>query len=485
MVTLGRLILLNGADRLDLGERDADLPERVLDAADHTWAASRSRSRTSASSASRSAPSSSSILLFRLTKVGLGLRAAALAPDASRLLGVRVSLDARARLGARGDARRALRDDDRADRVPRPEHDAGDPALRPRGGGARRPGQPDRRGRRRPRRSASSLNLVGTYVDFWGIDLGGQMRLVAGLAIILGVLLVRPDRPVRPRPSRGGSDAPRLEAGAGRAGRRRRLRRRGRPRPARARHLPGVPVRLRRDLLHRDRRPEHPHRLHGPDLARPRRLHGDRRVHDGDPHRRPRLARVWHDPARRPRRRRRGVLFGIPARASRVSTSRSRRSGSRSRRRPCSRSTRASPAVSSARRCRCHDNDWLYYVDWTIALVLLALAWLLLQREARARLPGAPRLGGRRRVLRDRPRRRTRRLAFGVSAFYAGVAGSLLAITVAFVNPDTYPIKLSIFLVVGAVAAGLGSLWGLAVRRRADRVPARCTRRTSRGRPPT
>lgn len=42
------------------------------------------------------------------------------------------------------------------------------------------------------------------------------------------------------------------------------------------------------------------------------------------------------------------------------------------------------------------------------------------------------------------------------------MAGSLLAITVAFVNPDTYPVKLSIFIVVGAVAAGLGSLWGLA-----------------------
>ena len=25
-----------------------------------------------------------------------------------------------------------------------------------------------------------------------------------------------------------------------------------------------------------------------------------------------------------------------------------------------------------------HDNDWLYYVDWTVALILLALAWLLL-----------------------------------------------------------------------------------------------------------
>jgi len=36
------------------------------------------------------------------------------------------------------------------------------------------------------------LNLIGTYVDFWGIDLGGQMRLVAGLAIILVVLLLRP-----------------------------------------------------------------------------------------------------------------------------------------------------------------------------------------------------------------------------------------------------------------------------------------------------
>jgi branched-chain amino acid transport system permease protein len=37
-----------------------------------------------------------------------------------------------------------------------------------------------------------ALNLIGTYVDFWGIDLGGQMRLVAGLAIILVVLLFRP-----------------------------------------------------------------------------------------------------------------------------------------------------------------------------------------------------------------------------------------------------------------------------------------------------
>ena len=54
-------------------------------------------------------------------------------------------------------------------------------------------------------------------------------------------------------------------------------------------------------------------------------------------------------------------------------------------------------------------------------------------------------------------------LAFGVSAFYPGVAGSLFAIAVTVVSPDTYPVTLSIFLVVGAVAAGLGSLRGLAL----------------------
>jgi len=105
-------------------------------------------------------------------------------------------------------------------------------------------------------------------------------------------------------------------------------------------------------------------------------------------------------------------------------------------------------------------NDWLYYQNWTVALVLLAVAWLLLRgRTGRAF-----------RAVRDSevaavsfgihlPTYKT--VAFGVSAFYAGVAGSLFAITVAYVNPDTYPIKLSVYLVVGAVAAGLGSLWGL------------------------
>ena len=60
---------------------------------------------------------------------------------------------------------------------------------------------------------------------------------------------------------------------------------------------------------------------------------------------------------------------------------------------------------------------------------------------------------------------RYKTLAFGVSAAYAGVAGSLFAIATTFVNPDTFPIALSIFLLVGVVVGGLGSLVGLDRRR--------------------
>ena len=105
-------------------------------------------------------------------------------------------------------------------------------------------------------------------------------------------------------------------------------------------------------------------------------------------------------------------------------------------------------------------NDWLYYLCWTIALVGYVVAWLLLRgRTGRAF-----------RAVRDSetaaqssgvslPKYKT--LAFGVSAAYAGVAGSLFAIATTFVNPDTFPIALSILLLVGVVVGGLGSLVGL------------------------
>ena len=105
------------------------------------------------------------------------------------------------------------------------------------------------------------------------------------------------------------------------------------------------------------------------------------------------------------------------------------------------------------------ENDWLYYLTWSIGGVLFVLAWALL----------SGRLGRSLRALRDSETAAassginlaTHKIAaFGISAAYAGVAGSLLAINIAYVNPDTYPIVLSLYLLVGVAVGGLGSLWG-------------------------
>jgi branched-chain amino acid transport system permease protein len=105
-------------------------------------------------------------------------------------------------------------------------------------------------------------------------------------------------------------------------------------------------------------------------------------------------------------------------------------------------------------------NDWIYYLSWTTALIGYVIAWLLLRGRTGRAL----------RAVRDSetaaqssgvslPRYKT--LAFGVSAAYAGAAGALFAISTTFVNPDTFPVALSILLLVGVVVGGLGSLVGL------------------------
>ncbi len=105
-------------------------------------------------------------------------------------------------------------------------------------------------------------------------------------------------------------------------------------------------------------------------------------------------------------------------------------------------------------------NNWLYYLTWGIALVLLAGAWFLLRGKTGRALQ----------AIRDSEVAAAssgvnlatyKTLAFGISAFYAGVAGALYAIANAYVNPDVFPIILSIYLVVGLVVGGLGSLVGL------------------------
>jgi branched-chain amino acid transport system permease protein len=55
---------------------------------------------------------------------------------------------------------------------------------------------------------------------------------------------------------------------------------------------------------------------------------------------------------------------------------------------------------------------------------------------------------------------RYKSLAFGISAMYTGIAGSLGAIAIQFVAPDSFDIFLSIVFLVGIVIGGLASISG-------------------------
>lgn len=101
-----------------------------------------------------------------------------------------------------------------------------------------------------------------------------------------------------------------------------------------------------------------------------------------------------------------------------------------------------------------------YYLTWGVALVLLVLAWLLLRgttgrafRAVRESEVAAASSGVNVAAYKT--------LAFAISAAYAGIAGSLLVIAVAFADPQSFTAKLSLTLLIGAVIAGLGSLWGV------------------------
>jgi branched-chain amino acid transport system permease protein len=104
-------------------------------------------------------------------------------------------------------------------------------------------------------------------------------------------------------------------------------------------------------------------------------------------------------------------------------------------------------------------RHWLYYEAWVTAGILFVAAWLLVRG----------RIGRAWRAIRDGEVAATssgvnpalyKIFAFGVSAAYAGAAGALFAIEIAYVNPDTFPVSLSILLLATAVIGGLGSLAG-------------------------
>jgi branched-chain amino acid transport system permease protein len=118
------------------------------------------------------------------------------------------------------------------------------------------------------------------------------------------------------------------------------------------------------------------------------------------------------------------------------------------------------PPIRSELGLHTNPSLWIYIVSWVVALVMFGVAWLTVRG----------RFGRALRSVRDSEiaatangisTAETKTLAFGISAFFCGLAGGLFAMAVTFVNPDTFPIDLSILLLVGVVLGGAGSLGGM------------------------
>jgi branched-chain amino acid transport system permease protein len=105
------------------------------------------------------------------------------------------------------------------------------------------------------------------------------------------------------------------------------------------------------------------------------------------------------------------------------------------------------------------QEQWFYYMNVGIALLLFVFAWgVIRSRTGRAFT-----------AIRDSETAATasgislsyyKTLAFALSAAYAGVAGSLLGIMGSYLNPDTFGLGLSLSLLVGVVIGGLGRQFG-------------------------
>jgi branched-chain amino acid transport system permease protein len=103
---------------------------------------------------------------------------------------------------------------------------------------------------------------------------------------------------------------------------------------------------------------------------------------------------------------------------------------------------------------------WLYYEAWAAAGILFVVAWFLVRGRV-GRAWRAIRDGEVAAVSSGVSPAAYKTLAFGVSSAYAGIAGALFVVQVSYVNPDTFPIGLSILLLVSVVVGGLASLSGV------------------------
>ncbi len=105
-------------------------------------------------------------------------------------------------------------------------------------------------------------------------------------------------------------------------------------------------------------------------------------------------------------------------------------------------------------------NEWLYYLAWSFALVAFVVAWLII-RGRTGRAFRAVRDSETAAVSSGVSLARYKTLSFGISAAYAGAAGGLFVVANSYVNPDTFPVPLSILLLTGIVVGGAGGLVGL------------------------
>lgn len=119
----------------------------------------------------------------------------------------------------------------------------------------------------------------------------------------------------------------------------------------------------------------------------------------------------------------------------------------------------APPAVFAQAGLPINEDQWLYYFTLAVAIAMFVLGWNLLRgRIGRAIVAirdnhvAAQAMGINNALYKS--------LTFGVSAMYTGVAGSLGAIAVQFVAPDSFNIFLSIVFLVGIVIGGLASISG-------------------------
>jgi branched-chain amino acid transport system permease protein len=100
-----------------------------------------------------------------------------------------------------------------------------------------------------------------------------------------------------------------------------------------------------------------------------------------------------------------------------------------------------------------------YYLAAVVATLLTVAAWNLAStRTGRALL--AVRESEIAAQASGVPVDRYKTIAFGVSAFYTGVAGGLFAFVVGFLSPDAFDVFLSVDFVVMIILGGLGSVPG-------------------------